>query len=271
MAPSPSAVLTRPLPEALHWQRLLQARGLGADVLPLMEIAPASDAASQAALQRIAGQLQHHRALMFVSPNAVRGLLAAPGMDPALRQALSAGRLRLWSPGPGTRQVLVQQDLPEAAIDSPADDASQFDSESLWAVVGPQIQAGDRVLIVRGASAHSSKDPQGSGREWLARQLRQQGAAVELLGVYRRQCPAATPALLEAIAGHCRSRSLWLFSSSEAIGHLQQLCPAQDWQTQRALATHPRIAAAARAAGFGLVRECRPDVADVSASIESWS
>ena len=271
MTARPCVVLTRPQPEALHWQRLLQTRGLEAAVLPLMEIAPATDAATLAALQAVAQQLSQYRALMFVSPNAVRGLLAAPSMEPALRQALSAGGLRLWSPGPGTRQVLVQHGLPDAAIDSPAADATQFDSESLWAIVGSQIQPGDRVLIVRGASAQHAEAPQGSGREWLARQLHQRGAEVELLGVYRRQCPAATPALLEAIASHCHARSLWLFSSSEAIAHLQQLCPEQDWRTQQALTTHPRIAAAARAAGFGLVRECRPDAVEVSASIESWS
>ena len=32
-----------------------------------------------------------------------------------------------------------------------------------------------------------------------------------------------------------------------------------------------RIAQAAQAAGFGHVRECKPSVADVSASIESWT
>ncbi|WP_370681235.1 uroporphyrinogen-III synthase [Comamonas sp. GB3 AK4-5] len=271
MAARPSVILTRPLPEAQHWQRLLQAQGMDAAVLPLIDIAPATDAATQAALQGVAQQLERYRALMFVSPNAVRGLLAAPGMAQALQQAVAAGQLRLWAPGPGTRQTLVQQGLPETAIDSPAADAAQFDSESLWAVVGPQIQAHDQVLIVRGASAHSQADVQGSGREWLARQLRQQGAQVELVGVYARQCPAATPALLDAIASHCNTHNLWLFSSSEAVVHLQQLCPAQDWKTQRALATHPRIAATARAAGFGLVRECKPDVEHVSASIESWS
>lgn len=271
MAARPSVVLTRPLPEALHWQRLLQAQGTDAAVLPLIDIAPTTDAATLAALQGIAQQPDHYRALMFVSPNAVRGLLAAPGMADALAQAASTGSLRLWAPGPGTRQTLVQQGLPDSAIDSPAANAEQFDSESLWPVVAPQLQAGDRVLIVRGASTHSATDPQGSGREWLASQLRQQGVVVELLGVYTRQCPEATPGLLDSISAHCDARSLWLFSSSEAITHLQKLYPAQNWQTQRALVTHPRIAATAQAAGFGLVRECRPDVVDVSASIESWS
>ena len=45
--------------------------------------------------------------------------------------------------------------------------------------------------------------------------------------------------------------------------------PDQDWGQARALVTHPRIAQAARAAGFGSVQECRPALADVVASIES--
>ena len=271
MPPRPTVILTRPLPEALQWQHLLQAQGLDAAVLPLLEIAPATDSSTRAALQRTAQELAGYRAVMFVSPNAVRGLLATPGMADALTQAIHSYGLRLWAPGPGTGKALEQLGMPTSAIDSPPANATQFDSESLWAVVAPQIHPGDRVLIVRGASAHSTGDSRGSGREWLSSQLRSQGAQVELVGVYSRQCPVATPALLERIAAHCAARDLWLFSSSEAIAHLLQLCPAQDWSTQRALATHPRIAATARAAGFGHVRECKPDVVGVSASIESGS
>ena len=59
--------------------------------------------------------------------------------------------------------------------------------------------------------------------------------------------------------------SVWLFSSSEAVGHL----PAADWSQARAVATHPRIAEAVRAAGWGVVVESRPALTDILASIES--
>jgi len=62
---------------------------------------------------------------------------------------------------------------------------------------------------------------------------------------------------------------VWLFSSSEAIANLQLLAPGQSWQQARAVATHPRIAQAARAAGFGVVWESRASLDDVLASIES--
>ena len=63
--------------------------------------------------------------------------------------------------------------------------------------------------------------------------------------------------------------SLWLFSSSEAASQLALLLPGQDWSRGQALATHPRIAAAVRAVGFGNVRATRPGWDDVLASIES--
>jgi uroporphyrinogen-III synthase len=268
-----TVVLTRPEPEAQHWQQLLTAQGLIAETLPLIEIAPLRDQLTVQALDGIAERLrqnQHaYRAVMFVSSNAVRHFLQHPGMGDAVQAAKAYG-LRAWAPGPGTQQVLLQAGWPADAIDSPPAEATQFDSEALWGVVAPQVQPGDRVLIVRGASALAGSLPQGSGREWLAAQLRAAGAQVELVGVYGRQSPAATPALQARIAQLCADDVLWLFSSSEAIAHLRQIAPTQNWHTQRALATHPRIADAARAAGFGEVRQCKPGVMDVRASIESW-
>lgn len=268
----PAVVLTRPLPESLQWQARLQQQGIAADVLPLIEIAGVNHPQALQALHAAMGQLRRYRALMFVSSNAVRFFLQAAGAMEALAAALQAGTTRLWAPGPGTRQALEEAGIDGRYIDSPAADAAQFDSEALWQQVAGQITAGDCVLIVRGASQSGSATTavaQGSGREWLAAQLRSQGASVELVGVYQRQPPALTTALQQHIAAHCQACSLWLFSSSEAIAHLQQLSPQQVWHSQRALATHPRIAQAAQQAGFGTVHLCRPHLQDVRASIES--
>lgn len=266
-----TVVVTRPLPEALHWQQQLQDAGLTAAVLPLIDIAPAQDAATLAALEIIRTQLPRYRALMFVSPNAVRSFVSTQGMGHALVHAIETAGTRCWSPGPGTRSSLLQAGVPAHAIDSPPPDAAQFDSESLWVVVAPSVQAQDRILIVRGASQQAAPSLQGSGREWLAEQLQAAGAQLEWLGVYTRQCPTATPAFFAALAQHLTHSSVWLFSSSEAIAHLQQLSPNTDWSGQRALTTHPRIAQAARSAGFGDVRECKPELKAVRASIESWA
>ena len=63
--------------------------------------------------------------------------------------------------------------------------------------------------------------------------------------------------------------SVWLFSSSEAIGNLVAACPGQDWGRAKAVVTHARIAQAAREAGFPVVCESRPTLAALMASIES--
>jgi uroporphyrinogen-III synthase len=65
--------------------------------------------------------------------------------------------------------------------------------------------------------------------------------------------------------------SVWLFSSSEAVGHLLQLAGLQgmDWCRARAIATHPRIALAVRGAGWGVVVESRPALQDIRQTLGS--
>ncbi len=122
---------------------------------------------------------------------------------------------RAASPGPGTTRSLVGLGVPAELIDAPAADAPQFDSEALWQTLQSHDWRGARVLLVRG--------PQ--GRDWLAARLAEQGAAVDTLVAYERRAPtldAAARALLEEALAEPR-RDLWLFSSSEAIDHLQTL------------------------------------------------
>jgi uroporphyrinogen-III synthase len=58
---------------------------------------------------------------------------------------------------------------------------------------------------------------------------------------------------------------VWLFSSAEAVGHLH----GQALTGQRAIATHPRIAEAARAAGFHPVVLARPDPEAVTQALKA--
>jgi uroporphyrinogen-III synthase len=113
------------------------------------------------------------------------------------------------------------------------------------------------VLLVRG----------GEGRDWLGERLLERGVAVETVMAYSRRRPqwdAAQEALAASASGDA-----WLFSSSEAIANLRALAPQLQWRSARAIATHPRIAQAARDAGFGVVCESRPAVPDVVAALES--
>lgn len=169
---------------------------------------------------------------------------------------------RFLAPGPGTVAALRQAGVPDAQIDAPAVDAEQFDSEALWAVVGTRSWRGQRVLIVRGQSAAASASP---GRDWLAQRFTAAGAQVDMLAVYQRCVPRFTPVQLQRMETAAQDGSVWLFSSSEALAHL----PPRDWSRGRAIATHPRIAAAAQAAGWGVVAQSRPALEDIIASIES--
>jgi uroporphyrinogen-III synthase len=109
----------------------------------------------------------------------------------------------------------------------------------------------------------------GAGRDWLAARLREAGAQVEMLAVYQRELPAWDAAQTALARLAADDGSLWLLSSAESVANLQQLLPGQSWQKARALATHERIAAQAKQLGFGYVKQCRPALEDVVASIES--
>ena len=260
----PRVIVTRPEREALQWVASLQARGIDAQALPLIAITPPADvSALDAARARAAG----YRAIMVVSSNAAQYFFDQKTAEALSGQASKAIKTRVWSPGPGTARALQTLGVHAARIDIPALDAAQFDSESLWAVVHGQIGPGDRVLIVRGTEAGATE--QGTGRDWLARQIQAAGGQVDFVVAYTRGAPAWDAAQQAQARAAAVDGSLWLLSSSQAVDNLRAALPGQDWAPARALATHPRIAQAARAAGFGAVRECRPALDDVAASIES--
>jgi uroporphyrinogen-III synthase len=248
-------VVTRPARDAQRWVERLRQAGIAAEPLPLLAIGPAPELR---ALEAARTALPGYAAVMFVSANAVLGLLADglswPPSGP-----------RAWAPGPATVDALREYGVSSALIDAPAAEAPQFDSESLWAEVAGQLKAGDRLLLVRGADATGRSQ----GRDWLAARLAEAGVRVDTVASYSRGVPAWDATQLELARRNAGADSLWLFSSSEAAANLRRLWPQGDWSSARALATHPRIAEAVRALGFGAVRECRPAFEDVVASIES--
>ncbi len=227
--------------------RELQALGCAAQALPLIDIGPAPD---PQAVRQAWQDLPAHNVVMFVSANAVHGFFAARPAGLAWPQPLLAA-----STGPGTSAALLACGLADTQIVQPAASSPQFDSETLW----PQLQARcgpwqwRSALVVRG----------GQGRDWLADTLRSHGAQVHFVAAYQRHAPQLDAAGRELLAATQRQPGhyLWLFSSSEAVAHLQQLATQAQWQHSRAWVTHPRIGQAAREAGFGSVGSVRPGVA----------
>ena len=251
-------LVTRPQPQADEWVARLAQRGLDAVALPLLAIAPAADAAAVTAAWHLLPSLA---LVMFVSPNAVQRFFdLRPAGQPWPAGLIAGGT------GPGTQQALAGQGVPEASIRTPgANDPAYggpFDSEALWQRLAREPWAGRQALIVRGEG----------GRDWLAEALRQQGAQVHFVEAYRRTGAVPRGAGLAALQAALRAplAHLWLLSSSQALGHLAQLLPGQVWSAQQALATHPRIAQAALALGFGRVGLAAPTADSVAQALRLW-
>lgn len=228
-------LVTRPQPQADAWVQTLRAAGVDAQALPLLAIEPLPASALAAAWRGL-----HRQSLVvFVSPNAVTSFFAGRPADVAWPAGLPAA-----SPGPGSDAALAQAGVAERIV--PADDAPQLDSEALWQRLSGR--AWPQVTIVRGDG----------GRELLAERLRDAGAQLSVVQAYRRVAPrwgADEQALYDGAAA-APARHLWLLSSTQALAHLPA-APAgrADWQ---ACASHPRIADAARAQGWGRVTVLRP-------------
>jgi len=265
-------IVTRPAAEAHHWARVLRTHGWSADTLPLIDIAAPASAQTQAALQSWRAGWQRADALMFVSGAAVSHFFA----EGAIARPVEPVRTRFWAPGPGTarqlKEALAALGIAPGQIDSPAEDAAQFDSEHLWPLVAPQVRPGSHILIVRGhsADAPAGEGPMaGTGRDWLIRQCEAAGARVDACVAYERRPPVIGEAGRQRMADGMKAGSVWLFSSSEALAVLRGLNPGADWSAATALVTHPRIARTARDIGFGRVIESRPSLPDVLRALES--
>jgi len=278
-------IVTRPETDAQAWLDAIQKAGFEAVYLPLIKIGPAPDAQ---AVDLAWQQWPRWQAVMFVSAQAVRMFFTQRPMQPGPRY---------WATGPGTRQALIEAGVAANAIDAPNADSAQFDSEALWQVVSPSLKKQVPVLIVRGnedsldsnptltansnanananASANSNPsnkqpvNPQGVGRDWLAQQIIQAGASVEFVVTYSRRPPQWSAPQLEIAKQAASDGSVWCFSSSQAVLHLQAQLPNVQWNKACCVATHARIAQTARDVGFVHVVQTRPVLSDVLASLES--
>lgn len=264
----PRIVITRPEPDATRWVQALRERGWSAEAWPLLRIGEPQGAAEREQLARWREAWPTQDALMFVSAAAVQRFFAEP-------VAPGPGHTRFWAPGPGTARALSDAlwtlGIGSERIDAPPRDAAQFDSEHLWPVVAAQLAPGCRVLVVRGASdggeGGSEGGLPGKGREWLIERCRAAGAEVQACVAYQRERVVPVGADLDRLRALAGDDHVWVLSSSEALQSLQGLWPAGARAV--ALATHPRIAQAARDLGFAEVITARPALADVVRALES--
>ncbi|CAI8852812.1 Uroporphyrinogen-III synthase [Pseudomonas sp. IT-347P] len=228
-------LLTRPAQDCAALAETLAAQGIFSSCLPLLEIAPlpVSDKIRQAM-----ARLSACSAVIVVSKPAARIAVDLLGDSSALT-------MPWFSVGAATAQILRDHGL-DASFPEAGDD-----SEALLRL--PRLREavshpGAQVLILRGEG----------GRELLAERLRELGASVEYLELYRRDLPAYAPdALLRRIAAE-RLNGL-VVSSGQGFEHLRQMAGAA-WPRIAPLplfVPSPRVAELARAAGAQTVVDCR--------------
>jgi uroporphyrinogen-III synthase len=236
-------IVTRPQPQAQSWvEQLASLTDWRVDAMPLIETH--SLAAQSAALQPA-------DAWMFVSAAAV---------DAWWGQAGAESVPAVWVTGGGSAQAVRARE-PLARIVLP-DSPANWDSEGLWAALLAQgaLDGVRCVRVLRGRDAGAAHE--GNGREWLSERLREHGVDVQTLAVYERRKPDWSAAQRDAAQAALRDGSVWLLTSSQAVDHLVQL--AGSLARAHALATHPRVAERARAAGFAQVDVCEPGLDSIA-------
>jgi len=185
-----------------------------------------------ARLDALIARLQTFDWAIFISPTAAR-----EGMrEVRTRRRWPAGP-RIAAVGRGTATVLEELGFAKVLVPEGAGD-----SESLAALPELQDIAGQSVVVFRGEG----------GRERLARMLSERGAVVEYAECYRRSRPAtdASPVLERLRSGGVHAVCA---ASGEAIANLRDLLGAEGMALAAAtpvFVPHPRVAAAARDAGF---------------------
>jgi uroporphyrinogen-III synthase len=227
-------LLTRPAEESSALAATLSEAGIFSSSMPLLDIEALPVTAEQRAVFRDLGR---YSAVIVVSKPAARlalHLLSQPWPQ-----------LPWFSVGAATAQVLADHGL---NVHYPP---SGDDSEALLALpaLREAIARPDaRVLILRGEG----------GRELLAERLREQGASVDYLELYRRLLPAyAAGALMQRI--QLERLNGVVVSSGQGFLHLQALA-GEDWPEVAQLplfVPSPRVYEMARAAGAGKVVDCR--------------
>ncbi|APC16954.1 uroporphyrinogen-III synthase [Pseudomonas frederiksbergensis] len=230
-------LLTRPADDSAVLTRILAEKGIFSSSLPLLDIEPIP--VSETMREVIQG-MDRYCAVIVVSKPAAR-----IGVDLVERHWPQSQRLKWFSVGSATAQILQDRGLD---VSFPVDGD---DSEALLgltplreAIARPDA----RVLIMRGEG----------GRELLAERLREQGASVDYLELYRRGLPRyAEGALPERIQAE-RLNGV-VVSSGQGFEHLRQLAGSA-WPELARLTLFvpsPRVAEMALAAGVQTVVDCR--------------
>jgi len=230
-------LLTRPAEESAALANELATVGVFSSRLPLLAIEPLALSASQ---REMVAHLDRYCAVIVVSKPAAR-----LGVQWVSQYWPQAPEQPWFSVGAATAQILAEHGL-DVSYPLSADDSEAL--LALPAFTQAVTCSEPKVLIVRGEG----------GREMLAERLRQLGAQVDYLELYRRTLPSyPAHTLLERIKAE-RLNAL-VVSSGQGFEHLQQLA-GDAWPQLSGMTLFvpsPRVAQIARDAGAKNVVDCR--------------
>ncbi|MCF6236524.1 MAG: uroporphyrinogen-III synthase [Gammaproteobacteria bacterium] len=159
-------LITRPIHQAETMCHLIELHGGVAHRFPVLEILPVKNAK---AVHNTISHLDDFDIAIFISPNAVTYTCQ---LTQHPRQAFEF--IQLAAVGKGTQRALLKFGLNTHI--SPTD---EYHSEALLATSALQSVTGRKIIIFRGEG----------GRTLIADTLRQRGAWVEYMEVYRRSQP----------------------------------------------------------------------------------
>ena len=222
-----SVLVTRPAHQADHLCELIeQAHGRPVR-FPAMEIrGPADKHAARAQLK----SARHAQLLVFVSANAVR--YAFPLLPDQLPLDVAIGAV-----GRATAQALADAGLDATLV------PERMDSEGLLALPALQAVQGKRVYILRG----------NGGRELLTEVLRERGAEVRAVEVYRRQVPANPPGIANLVSNWDRMAQIVTATSNAILDNLFSLLGEQGAALLRRT---PLVVASQRMAEHAIALRC---------------
>ena len=215
-----AVVVTRPREMAGNLCALLRAAGAEPIEFPVIEIAPLTPPPAPADADFV----------LFVSRNAVRHGIAH------VKHLLT--RARVGAVGSGTAAALAAAGIEKPLTPSP-DSAAGGAGLLANAALARAAVGGRRVLIVRGEGGNTD----------LANGLRERGAEVDALAVYRRTTAGVDCAPLARLCEEDRDTVL-VVTSSEGVRNLFHIAgPALgEWlRGRRFVAISPRVVAALRA------------------------
>jgi len=199
-------VLTRAQEQAREFSQLLAAYGAEPVEVPTIQIVPP---ASWQAIDDAITRLSSYQWLIFTSVNGVR-----PFMDrlhAAGKDARALANLRLCAIGPRTAQELGTYGVTPDVV------PAEFQAEGVIAALAHVGIRGSHVLIPRAEVA----------REILPEQLRELGATVEVIPVYRTIAPAVDVASLTQQL-HDGQVAAVTFTSSSTVRNFVELFGGRD-------------------------------------------